>query len=86
MNRGDRREPIFQDDTDRECFLETLGEVCVKAGWQIHALLERRRKGDAQKVQMARRLPKETTMTWDWISYQLRMGAGASAANRLRHR
>ena len=24
MNRGDRREPIFQDDRDRVCFLETL--------------------------------------------------------------
>ena len=26
MNRGDRREPIFRDDKDRERFLETLGE------------------------------------------------------------
>jgi len=38
MNRGDRREEIFQDDADRERFLETLGEVCVKTGWQVHAL------------------------------------------------
>ena len=38
MNLGDRREEIFQDDPDRERFLETLGEVCVKTGWQIHAL------------------------------------------------
>ena len=30
MNRGDRREAIFKDDKDRECFLETLGECCVK--------------------------------------------------------
>ncbi len=37
MNRGDRREPIFQDDQDRERFLETLGEACVKTGWQVHA-------------------------------------------------
>ncbi len=29
MNRGDRREEIFRDDTNRERFLETLGEVCV---------------------------------------------------------
>jgi hypothetical protein len=68
------------------CFLETLGEACVKTGWQIHALLERRRKGDAQKVQMARRLRKETTMTWDWIADQLHMVVGASVANRLRNR
>lgn len=37
MNRGDRREPIFQDDQDRRCFLETLGEACGKTGWQVHA-------------------------------------------------
>ena len=29
MNRGDRREPIFKDDQDRECFLATLGEACA---------------------------------------------------------
>jgi putative transposase len=38
MNRGDRREEIFRDDKDRERFLETLGETCAKAGWQVHAL------------------------------------------------
>jgi REP element-mobilizing transposase RayT len=37
MNRGDRREPIFQDDADRRGFLETLGEACRKTDWQIHA-------------------------------------------------
>ena len=38
MNRGDRREPIFEDDEDRGCFLATLGEACAKTGWQVHAL------------------------------------------------
>src|SRR5580765_2000118 len=37
MNRGDRREPIFKDDEDRQRFLGTLGEACVKTGWQVHA-------------------------------------------------
>lgn len=37
MNRGDRREPIFQDDLDRTRFLVTLGETCAKADWQVHA-------------------------------------------------
>jgi REP element-mobilizing transposase RayT len=37
VNRGDRSEPIFKDDTDRERFLGTLGEACLKTGWQIHA-------------------------------------------------
>ena len=30
MNRGDRREPIFKDDVDRQRFVETLGEACAK--------------------------------------------------------
>src|ERR1700674_1024873 len=37
MNRGDQRENIFRDDQDREQFLKTLGEACVKTDWQIHA-------------------------------------------------
>lgn len=37
MNRGDRREPIFVDDDDRVLFLETLGQACDKAGWEVHA-------------------------------------------------
>jgi len=36
MNRGDRREPIFLCDEDRQLFLETLQEVCQKTGWQVH--------------------------------------------------
>jgi REP element-mobilizing transposase RayT len=38
MSRGDRREPIFRDDQDRRCFLDTLGEACAKTDWQVHAL------------------------------------------------
>jgi REP element-mobilizing transposase RayT len=38
MNRGDRREAIFKDDKDRECFLETLSECCGKTDWEVHAL------------------------------------------------
>jgi len=37
MNRGDRREPIYHDDADRQRFVETLGEACAKTGWQVHA-------------------------------------------------
>ena len=38
MSRGDRCEEIFKADSDRERFLETLGEVCVKTSWQVHAV------------------------------------------------
>lgn len=37
MSRGDRREAIFRDDIDRESFLQTMGDACIKTNWQIHA-------------------------------------------------
>ena len=37
MNRGDRREAIFEDDQDRGRLLTTLTEACEKTGWQVHA-------------------------------------------------
>ena len=30
MNRGDQREAIFRNDEDRQRFLSTLGEACLK--------------------------------------------------------
>jgi hypothetical protein len=33
MNRGDRREPIFREDFDRQRFLATLAETSGKTGW-----------------------------------------------------
>jgi REP element-mobilizing transposase RayT len=37
MNRGDRREPIFKDDADRETSRKTLGQVCGRTAGQVHA-------------------------------------------------
>ena len=37
MSRGDRREAIYRDDTDRKGFLRTLGEACGRTGWRVHA-------------------------------------------------
>jgi hypothetical protein len=33
MNRGDRREAIFEDDEGWQRLLETLSEACGKTGW-----------------------------------------------------
>jgi REP element-mobilizing transposase RayT len=33
----DRRQPIFKDGADCKRFLATLGEACLKTGWQVHA-------------------------------------------------
>jgi len=37
----DRRERIFRDAADRQRFVETLGEVCAKTDWQVHAYVLR---------------------------------------------
>ncbi len=37
LDRGDRREAIYRDETDRRRFLDTLGEVCRRTGWRVHA-------------------------------------------------
>ncbi len=37
LSRGDRREPIFQDDADRGSFLDILARTCTKTQWQVHA-------------------------------------------------
>lgn len=36
MNRGDRREEIVLGDEDRELFVATLAETCVRCGWGVH--------------------------------------------------
>ncbi len=36
-SRGDRREPIFEDDGDRKLFLDTLGDVVTRFHWLCHA-------------------------------------------------
>lgn len=37
MDRGNRLEEIYRDDRDREIYLKTLGEVCGRCGWFVHA-------------------------------------------------
>ena len=37
MPRGSHGQELFQDDQDRQRFLEKLGEACAKTGFRIHA-------------------------------------------------
>jgi putative transposase len=39
MSRGNGDDPIFWSDADRELFLKTLDEACVRCGWRIHAFV-----------------------------------------------
>jgi len=60
-----------------------LHEELKRRGWDPMEL-KRRRKGDPGKVQVARRLRKETTMPWQWIATALIMGASDYAAACVR--
>ncbi len=37
MARGDRRKATFPGEKDWALFLDTLGQVCEKTGWRVHA-------------------------------------------------
>jgi hypothetical protein len=60
-----------------------LKEELKGLGWDRKEL-KCRRKGDPAKVQVARRLRKETTMNWHWMAASLAMGAAGYAADRVR--
>jgi len=60
-----------------------LVEELKRRKWKREDLMARR-KGDLEKVKMARRLRTETTMTWTWIAERLAMGAAGYAAYCLR--
>jgi putative transposase len=36
-SRGDRREPIVEDDVDRRAWVEVLGQACDRFNWRVHA-------------------------------------------------
>jgi len=36
-SRGDRREPIYEDDVDRKIFMLLLEQVCKTYNWLCHA-------------------------------------------------
>jgi hypothetical protein len=59
-----------------------VGEELKQRGW-TEASLRQLRKGDAGKVQIARRLRAETTVTLQWIAAALAMGTWTHVANRL---
>lgn len=60
-----------------------LSEELQKLGWDLEAL-KPRRKGNPEKIKIARRLRSQTTMTLAWTAQHLSMGAPGSPANCLR--
>lgn len=58
------------------------GGGCGKTGWPV-AELAKGRKGDPEKVALARRSLAETTMSLRWIASELRMGSWTCGSNLL---
>ena len=74
---GNRRESL------REKAERIIREELKRLGCPEKQLLERR-KGDKAKIAMARRLRRETTMTYRWIAERLQMGSWGYVFNLLR--
>jgi hypothetical protein len=70
-------------ETEEDWAEQGMAEELKRWRWTTAELLQRR-KGDAQKLKLARRLRQETTMTLPWTAKRLRMGAARSLANLLR--
>jgi len=56
-SRGDRREDIYEDDIDREVFLDILGQVVDGWNWVCHAYCRPQHSApeNGQKAQSWRR-------------------------------
>jgi len=59
-----------------------IDEELRRLGWSEEEL-PRRRKGDAGKVAVARRLRQETTLSLSWIARRLKMGSWSYVSNLL---
>ncbi len=73
---------VERQETAEQRARRIVEEELKRRGW-TDAILSQLRKGDAGKVQIARRLRAETTMTLQWIAAALAMGTWTHAANRL---
>jgi len=70
-------------ETEQAWAEQLLADELNRHRW-TDADLAQRRKGDAQKLKIAQRLRRNTTMTLNWIAKRLSMGAASSLANLLR--
>jgi hypothetical protein len=83
---SDRRGAEHYRAEIRESALEKAERMTLqelrKLGWDEQAL-ERRLKGDPQKIKIALRLRQETTMTLAWVAERLKMGTKTHLAHLL---
>jgi len=69
--------------TSQEKARRIIAQELKRLGWKENDL-RRRRKGDPEKVKMARRLRAETTMTLAWVAQHLEMGRWGYVSHLLK--
>jgi hypothetical protein len=74
---------VERRETDEARAERLVAEELRRRKWRTETLSQRR-KGDLEKVRVARRLRRETPMTLHWIAQRLRMGVTGYAAQCLR--
>ena len=81
---GESHAASYRHETSETHAERIVREELQRRGWDA-AELRCRRKGDAGKVQIARRLRQESTMSLKWIAARLEMGTWTYVSNRLSH-
>ena len=71
-----------RQETGEQKAQRIISEETKRLGWE-ESDLQTRRKGDQQKIILARRLRQETTMSLKWIAQRLRMGTWTYVFNLL---
>ena len=83
MSRGNRGRAVFEDDADREMFLETLGQACSKTGWIVHCY---RRHMQQRVVEIAgSRKPHDLDPDWSKIRRGWCLGEPSFREKLLEH-
>lgn len=72
-------------ETSQEKARRLITQELKRLGWKEQDLRSRR-KGDAEKVKLARRLRAETTMTLAWVAQALKMGRWGYVAQLLKQK
>ena len=65
-----------------EAIYHVMNEEMNRLGWSAEALRQAG-KGNEEKVRLAARLKKETTMSLKWIAQHLEMGSWTHVSNLL---
>ena len=80
---GEHHRAVERAETEEGKAQRIIGSGLAELGWS-EEMLAQKRKSDATKVALARRLRAETSMSLKWIAARLQMGTWTHVSNLLR--